>query len=204
MFLDCLVSNLGDQVGVDQSQKNARLAEAKLAAGKVALNWLGEFENTRVVGHRLARDSYALTDLLLSQAKVAAEPCISLGLFQAVEILALQVFDDGHLGGMLIRDAADNGRNCGLASNARCTATALAKDQDVTAISPRAHDDGLDHTSGFDRRGQLGQGSFIELPASLIRVLSNQIEIELHDSVRRRRVCRRCDGNGWCGWRSCR
>ena len=66
------------------------------------LNGLRQAQKAQQVGRGAARASYSLSGLLVGQAKFVDQTGNPLGLLQRRQILALQVFNQGHGQGRLI------------------------------------------------------------------------------------------------------
>ena len=101
--------------------------------------------------------------LLLGHVELAGEPLEGAGLLHGVEVGALQIFDDGDLHRLLVRDLAQDGGDGGLAGQLRGAPAALAGDELEAAVGQRPHQDRLHDSVGGDGGSQLGQLLFVQL-----------------------------------------
>src|SRR5438105_12619941 len=109
-----LVSLLGELAYVlrnRQGQQTTGLAEIQPPVPQHVLHILRKLQETHVIRYRRAIAARALPDLLLREAEFLAEAGKRLGLLVAVQVLALQVLDDGHLRSLLVGDVADDRGN---------------------------------------------------------------------------------------------
>ena len=111
-------------------------------------------------------------------------------LFQAIQILPLQVLDNGHLRRLLVGDLAHDRRNRLFARELGRAAAPLAEDQNITSILARTHHDRLHYPIGADGFRQLLQHLRVKPIARLIRILLDIVEPNRQHQVSRRRPCR--------------
>jgi hypothetical protein len=89
------------------------------------------------------------------QAKLLLQPPERIGSLDRVQILTLDILDDGPLGGRLVIDIPNKGRHPFKPGRGRRTPTPLAGDQLEPPIGASgSHDDGLHHSGLADRRDQ--------------------------------------------------
>ena len=86
------------------------------------------------------------------------------------EVLARDVLDEAEQERVAVVRLADDRRHGREPGLARGAPAALAGDQLVAALRPRADDDRLDHALRADRLGEAGVASCVEAPARLARV----------------------------------
>ena len=100
-------------------------------------------------------------------------------LFHGVQVGALQVFNDGDLHCLFVRNLAEVGRNCGLSGKLGSTPAALACDELKAAVGQRANQHGLHDAVGGNGGSQFRQLLFVDLGARLERIGINLIERNL-------------------------
>jgi len=81
------------------------------------------------------------------------EDAIALGAINGVEVFALDVFDEGHLGLGDGVDVANDGWDGGQAGELGRTEAAFAGDE-LELLAHLADENGLDQARGFDRCGE--------------------------------------------------
>ena len=96
-------------------------------------------------------------------------PLERLGLFDRVEILALDVFDDGQLGHLAIVDVADLHRHLLPVGGLGGAEAALAGDQ-LVAVADAADHQRLQDAVGANAVRQVGDLGFVERLPRLIRI----------------------------------
>ena len=87
------------------------MAHLQLVAGDEVAHLLRQLEQAQRVGHRRAVLADPLRQLLLRVAELVDEPLVGLGLFDRVEVLALQVLDERELVGLALLDVLDDDRD---------------------------------------------------------------------------------------------
>ena len=70
-----------------------------------------------------------LGDLFLGKAKIAVKPRVGPGLFDRIQVLALQIFNQGQFKNLPVAGLADDGRCIREAKFARRAPPAFARDQ---------------------------------------------------------------------------
>jgi hypothetical protein len=96
----------------------------------------------------------------MGQLELLDQPVQGIGLFQRVEVLALDVLDQRHGDGGAVRPRRGPRRGSpGQAGQLRRAPAALAGDDLVACLcrADRPHHDGLHHTLGLDGVGQILQ-----------------------------------------------
>ena len=98
----------------------------------------------------------------MSQSETVRERAVSLGLFDGVEVGALDVLDDGELGGLTVLGFHQDDGDVREAGEARGAEAAFAADELETTIAQLAADEGLDDAVCLDGVGELAQRVLIE------------------------------------------
>ena len=169
-----------------QAQDFPRLAEANLSVCQILHRFFRQSQQTHVVRHRLSRHSNPRANLLLGQIKFFAQQPESFRLFQTIQVLSLQVFDDGHLGGLLLGDPPHDRRHRFFSRHLRRPAAPLAQNQYIApCFFRRTHHHGLHHSIHANGIGQLLEQLLIKQIPRLIRILVNMIKGDVAHHIRR-------------------
>ena len=155
----------------------------------------GKLEQAQEVGDRGAVLAGALGHLLLGEAEVAGEALEGAGLLDRVEVLALEILNDGDLHRLLVGDLADDGGDGGLAGALRGEPAALAGDE-LEASGVLADGDGLDDSGDLDGIGELVEGDFVEVGAGLVGIAVDQLDGNVRGRISAGGLLRGC---GWRG-----
>ena len=147
-----------------------------------------QLQQANQVGDGRAIDLHAGGQLFLRALVLIDVPLERLGLFDRVEVLALDVFDDGQLGHLAVVDFADLHRHLPPVGGLGGAEPALAGDQFV-AFADAAHDQRLQDAVGANAVGQIGDLGFVERLAWLVRIARDRVAIEPDLAVF---VARRC------------
>ena len=126
------------------------MAHADEAHLEVVLHFCGEFEEAELVGHGNAVLAHAPGKFVLGEAALVHQPLIAEGQFDGVQILALDILDDGHFQHALFIGILDI---CGNHIQARHDAgavAALTADYLVVLVAGLADGDGLDQSQVLD------------------------------------------------------
>ena len=143
-------------------------------------NLVGELEQAEEVGDRGAVLAGALGHLLLGEAEIAGEALVGAGLLDRVEVLALEVLDDGDLHRLLVGDLADDGGDGGFAGALGGEPAALAGDE-LEASGVLADGDGLDDAGDLDGVGEFVEGDFVEVGAGLVGIAVDELDGNVAD-----------------------
>jgi hypothetical protein len=152
-----------------------------------------------VVGDRGAVLADRFGQRFLRHRAVVEQPSVGARFVNRVEVLALDVLDEGHLQQLLVGDLADDDRNAQQPGNL-CGAPAALAGDDLEALADAPDDDRLDDAVGADRLGQLLERRLIHLGARLARVGHETVQVDLERRATRRlrgyrrRRGRRLDG----------
>ena len=130
------------------------------------------------------------------QTELVEQALIALGLLDRVEVLALEVLDEGGGERVGVAERADEARHLGEAGRLGGAPAALAGDDlEAGGIGGmRAHQDGLEDAAGADRFRELGLGRLVHAAARLERVRARGRRSAAPG--RRRRAGGRGDGIG--------
>ena len=127
--LDGLLGKAEHGVRRVEGHEGLGVSEAELGGFDQGEDIGGELEQAQEVGDRGAVLAGALRHLLLGEAEFAGEALVGAGLLDGVEILALEVLDDGDLHGLLVGDLADDGGDGGFAGALGGEPAALSGDE---------------------------------------------------------------------------
>ena len=164
-----------------QRQQGARMAHLDRSCHQQVPHRRPQIQQAQQVGHRNARLAYRIGDLLLGEAELVSQPLQGVGLFQRVEILALDVLDERHGRSLLIANITNQGRNGVQARKAGSTPPPLTGDELVSALGSSSDHNGLHHSLGSDGGDQLGKGFLVEIPAGLVAVRYHLVEPDFGD-----------------------
>jgi hypothetical protein len=126
----------------------------------------GSFKSRRKIRDRRAILADGARDVLLLQVKFVGEPPVGEGLFNRVEVLALDVLDQGHLqerSFLSRRDITDGDRHAQQAGELGGAPAPFAGD-DLEPIAHPPHHDGLDDAVALDRLRQLLEPGLVDVP----------------------------------------
>src|SRR6185295_14955132 len=105
-------------------------------------------------------------ELFLGMRIILDEPPVGLRLLDRIEVLALDILDQGDLERLLVAELADDGGDLVQPRALRRAPAPLAGD-DLEAVAVRANDDRLDDAARLDGGGELDQGLLLEDAARL-------------------------------------
>ncbi len=141
-----------------------------------------QLEQPEHVRHRRPLLSHALPHVLLGQPQVVDQAPEGGGLLDRVQVLTLQILDQGQLQDMLGIRFPDEGRDLEQTGDLSRAPAPLAGDQLVLALSDGTHDDRLQDALTLDGGGQLLQGLLGERPARLPLVRLDPVEVQLQEA----------------------
>ena len=162
-----------------------------------------QLQQAEQVGDRRAIDLHAAGQLFLRALILIDVPLERFGLFDRVEVLALDVFDDGELGHLAIVHVANLHGHLAPVGGLGGTQAALAGDQ-LEAVARAADDERLQNAVGANAIGQIGDLGLVECLARLVRVARDRVAIHPDLAVLVARdaiVARDLDRAGWSGRR---
>ena len=155
-------------IGVFQGEDGLGVADGDLALGEVDLDVRVEIEQAHRVGDGGAGFADAGGDLFLLEGEFLGEPDVSGGFLDGVEILALEVLDEGHFQNIPVRCDALDDRDGGEAEFLRSAPAALTGDEFVFPIH-QARDERLDDAVLADGLDEIIERRIDELVARLER-----------------------------------
>ena len=120
--------------GIDDPEQHLRVAAAELVVAHHVQDLLIEREQAQRVGHPAAALAQHDGELLLGRAVAVEQLLEGRGLLDGVEVLALDVLEQGDLEGLGLLVGADDGRDLRDAGHARRAQAALAGDQAVLQL----------------------------------------------------------------------
>ena len=141
------------------------------------LDLLVELEQTNRVRHRSAVFPGPLRDGILRQVKFVHQSLKRTRRFYGIQILALNVLDEGHFEREFVGHLPHNGRDFVEPSALRCAPAALAGDQ-LKARTDRPQDQRLNDSAGLNGARQFVKGLLVEFGTRLIRARLNQVDID--------------------------
>ena len=171
-----------DLLGAVQREQGACVAHLDVTGQQHGLNRVGQVQQTQQVGGGAARAADGLGSLLVRVVELIDETLDGAGFFQRVQVLALDVLDQGQGQGVLVADFLDDDRHR-LELGQRCGAEApFASDDLVAPIVDRADHQGLQQTMLMDRVRQLLQGGFVHAGTGLVAPGLQQVQGHLADA----------------------
>src|SRR5579884_4529273 len=121
-----LLRGRGDRLGSVECQQGFGMSGSEFALLDRVLYRFGKSKKAKQIGDGGALASGALGHLLLGEIELARQALKGSRLFHRVQSLALEVFDDGHLHRLLVRDLLDHSGNELTTQLLRSTPPALA------------------------------------------------------------------------------
>src|SRR3954469_17576516 len=98
------------------------------------LNFLGQFQQSKQIGHRRTISPYQAGDFSLGQLKLLAEALVAGRLVDCAQVVALQIFDQSQGQEGRIVDLLHNGRDFGPTESLHGTLSTLSRDKLVLSI----------------------------------------------------------------------
>jgi hypothetical protein len=134
----------------------------------------------------------------LRKVKFIGETLECMGLFDRVEVLPLEVFNQGHFESHGVRYVPNYDRNAGETGLLRSAPATFAGDE-LVAGSNSADDERLDDSAGLNRSRKFFKRFFAEAASRLIRAWIDQVDVDLKQTIIR--------SSSWsrrCRWSRCR
>ena len=153
-----------------ERQQRTGVPAGKLAAFQQLAHIGAESEQAQAVCHGRARFADARGGFLLRHLIVFHQGLVALGLFDGVEILALQVFDQRQLGHLAVVCFNDDGGHLLKSCDARGAPAALAGDDLIVAGGKLSHGQRLKNAVLANGIGEIVQRGFVEIFTRLIAV----------------------------------
>ena len=167
------------------------MTHAQLAPADAVLNLRWQLQQTQEIRHGGAVFAHFLGDFLLREVTFVNQALVAFGQFNGVQILSVDVLDDGELQHLLIRLHIENvGGNGGKAEAARSPKAALTGNELVAAVVA-SNGDGLNDALLGYRLTQFFQSLRIKREARLKRVGVDEIDLDLRQGVGAVAVLRR-------------
>ena len=133
------------------------MADRKPAFAEVALNVGGQFQQAQSVGHHGAALADFGRDFLLRELELLDELGVTLGFFDGIEVLALEVLDERQFQHGAVVGLAEDDRHLGQAEQLGRPPAAFARNQ-LQPVVAFAHDKRLHNALFLDRVGQFAKG----------------------------------------------
>ena len=168
--------------GIFDAEDGFGVSDGEVAVGDVLLNGFLEVEEADGVGHAGPGFADAAGNDVLLEAEVLGEADVARGFFDGVEILALQVLDEGHFEDFLVGgralDDGDGGESEELAG-----APAAFTGNEFHLVTHLPDDEGLDDAEFGDGLLELVEGLFGKLLSRLQRGGDNMVKRNLNDRL---------------------
>jgi hypothetical protein len=182
--------------GICNGQKGAAMPGREAAFFDQVLDHGFELQKAQRVGDCGAVFSGALGDVLLGEVEFVGETLKGARLFDRIQVLALQVFDERHLERDFLGDLANDDGNARERRPLGGAPAAFTGDQLVAKPNPPDYER-LDDTAGTNRPGELLESLFAKAGTRLIGARVDEIDVELQQNVIR------CWTRGWGHCRCC-
>ena len=159
---------------LSHGEEAAGVSRADRALLEARERFFGELQEAQAVGDAGAALSELLGEILLGQAEFILEFLNGPGLFRGIEILALQIFHEGHYHDVLIGHGTDQHGHFPEPGQTGSAPAALARNDLIAAGgSGFAHDERLDDALAAYGRGEFLQGILRDSLAGLPDVRSD-------------------------------
>ena len=159
-----------------QTEQCTGVAHLQVAMGQHGLDDFRQRDQAQQVGHGHAGFTHCLGHLLLGQLEFLLQTLQGDGLFDRVEVFALDVLDQRHGDGGFIRYITHHRGDGFLAGLLARAPAAFTGDDLKAAATDRAHDDRLHDALGLDRVGQFLQRLGVHVPAWLVFAALDQVQ----------------------------
>jgi hypothetical protein len=169
-------------LGAGQGEEGAGVAFGDAAVDEGALEGGRQAEEAEGVSDGNAAAAGALGDLGLGEAVVLDEALVGAGLFEGVEVVPLDVFDQGELEGLAVGGFGDHDRNLADAGKTGGLPAALADDEAEAAAFGDSDDEGLNNAVLADGGGEGFEAVAVEVLARLLGVGVDGVDIDLADA----------------------
>jgi hypothetical protein len=157
-------------LGVGDAQQGAGVAGAENACRYALLDRWREVQQAERVADVRARTAYPLRELFVSGPEVIEELLVSGRFFEWVELLAVQVLDEGVTEKVGVRGIPDDSGDFGETRPLGCAPPALSHYQLVLTGGDGPDDHGLEESDFADRVGEFLQGVLVKGAPGLARV----------------------------------
>ena len=171
-----------DLLGPVQREQGAGVAHLDVAGQQHGLHRVGQVQQTQQVGGGAAGTANGLGGLLVGVVELVDETLDGAGLLQRVQVLALDVLDQGQGQGVLVTDFLDDDRYRLQLGERRGAETPFAGDDLVAPVVDGTDHQGLQQAMLMDRVRQLLQGGFVHAGAGLVAPGLQQVQGDLADA----------------------
>ena len=149
------------------------MAHVQLPAFHQRADRFRQFQQTQQVRHASARTANRLSGLFVRHVELEDEPLQRAGLFQGVQVFALNVLDERHRHRSAVRHLANENRHLREARQLRSAPAAFTRNDFVAGRfaaghSHRPHHDGLHQALRLDAFGQFLQRVFAHVRTGLV------------------------------------
>ncbi|MGB8438214.1 MAG: hypothetical protein WCE26_02400 [Candidatus Acidiferrales bacterium] len=165
-------------LGIRNRQQRTTVPRREPAFLEQILDRVFELEQADGVRYGGAVLAGALSHLLLGEMEFVNQALKGVGLLDGVEILALEVLNEGHFERHFLGHVADYNRHTAEAGSLGGAPPALAGNQ-LIAISDASDDERLDDSTRANRAGELVERFLAEAGARLVGAWINQVNIDL-------------------------
>jgi hypothetical protein len=169
-------------LAISYCEKRAAMTRAESALLEQIQDRFLKLEKPKRVGNGGAVLTRAFCNLFLREMKLIGETLECVGLLDWVEVLALKVFNQGHLKSHGVRHVPNHNRNAGETGLLSCTPATFAGDE-LVAGSNSADDERLDDSAGLNRPRKFVERFFAEAGSRLIRARIDQVDVDLKETV---------------------
>ena len=146
------------------------MAHADFGVAQANLHVGGQLEQAQVVGHGRAVFAHPVAQLFLAQVALAQQALVAEGDFDGIQVLSLNVLNQGHFQHLLVVGLADVGRNGFQTRQPGGLQAPLPADELVGVGAELAQGHGLDDALNLNALGQFVQGLLVEMGAGLVGV----------------------------------
>ena len=169
-----LVGDVDEGAGV--SHGDMSVADGDLHLG-------GQLQQSQEIGHGTAALANLVAHFLLGHVTFVDEALVGDGHLNGVQVLAMDVFDEGQFKHLLIVSHADEHRNLGQTCHFGGPQSALAGNELVFVVAEFPDRNRLDHTLFLDGLCQLFQGCFVEFRSGLEGVGFDEVDVDFGDGT---------------------
>jgi hypothetical protein len=171
-------------LAVSYRKKRATVTCAQTPVLKQIQDRFLKFEKPKRVSDGGAVLTGAFCNLFLSKVKLIGETLECMRLLDRVEVLALKVFNQGHLESHGVGHVPNHNRNAGETSFLSSTPATFAGNE-LVAGSNSADDEWLDDSAGLNRPRKFVERFFAEAGSRLIRARVDQVDVDLKETITR-------------------
>ena len=182
---------------IGEAQEDLGVADGEEAGAEGVEKGRSQLEEAEGVGDGGAAATDLLGDLFLGEFELGLELGVTGGFLQRIQVLALEVLDEGEFEDLAVGGGPFDDGNLGQAGQAGSAPATFAGDE-FEAFADGADDEGLDDPLFADGVGQFAEGFLGEVAPRLERAGNDAVESDLANAVGGWGGSRRC---GWGCWR---